>query len=54
MSGQDAADYGQGQVADCCEQGNEPLGSMKCGDFLYWLMDCCLPKKGGVRYSGNC
>ena len=25
---------GQGQVADCCECGNEPSGSIKCGEFL--------------------
>jgi len=23
-----------GQVADACEYGNEPSGSMKCGEFL--------------------
>ena len=22
-----------GQVAGCCECGNEPLGSIKCGEF---------------------
>ena len=25
---------GQGQVADACECGNEPSGSIKCGEFL--------------------
>jgi len=25
---------GQGQVADACEYGNGPSGSMKCGEFL--------------------
>jgi len=25
---------GQGQVADTCECGNEPLGSIKHGEFL--------------------
>ena len=25
---------GQGQVADTCERGNEPSGSIKCGEFL--------------------
>jgi hypothetical protein len=25
---------GWGQVADSCEYGNEPSGSMKCGEFL--------------------
>jgi hypothetical protein len=23
----------RGQVAGCCEDGNEPSGSLKCGDF---------------------
>ena len=23
-----------GKVADACEYGNEPSGSMKCGEFL--------------------
>jgi hypothetical protein len=23
-----------GQMAGCCECGNEPLGSIKCGEFL--------------------
>ena len=25
---------GQGQVADACECGNEPSGSIKCGEYL--------------------
>jgi hypothetical protein len=25
---------GQGQVAGSCEHGNEPLGSIKCREFL--------------------
>jgi len=25
---------GYGQVADVCECGNEPSGSVKCGEFL--------------------
>ena len=28
------ADSGQGQVAGTCECGNEPSGSIKCGEFL--------------------
>jgi len=24
-------------VADACECGNEPSGSVKCGEFLDWL-----------------
>ena len=26
--------YYMGQVADACECGNEPSGSIKCGEFL--------------------
>ena len=32
--GLDGAGSGYGQVAGCCECGNEPLGSIKCGEFL--------------------
>jgi hypothetical protein len=28
------------QVAGSCECGNEPLGSIKCGEFLDWLRTC--------------
>ena len=28
------SDSGQGQVAGTCECSNEPLGSIKCGEFL--------------------
>jgi len=27
-------EIGQGEVAGCCEYGNEPSGSVKCGKFL--------------------
>ena len=27
-------DWAGGQVADACECGNEPSGSVKCGEFL--------------------
>jgi hypothetical protein len=30
----DASDSGQGPVAGSCEHGNEPLGSIKGGEFL--------------------
>jgi hypothetical protein len=30
----DASGSGQGLVAGSCEQGNEPLGSIKGGNFL--------------------
>ena len=31
---------GLGQVAGACECGNEPSGSIKCGEFLDWLKTC--------------
>ena len=33
--GLDSSGSGQGQVAGCCECGNELLGFMKCGKFEY-------------------
>jgi hypothetical protein len=33
--GLDASDLGQEPVAGCCEQGNEPSGSIKGGKFLH-------------------
>jgi hypothetical protein len=33
--GLDRADLGYGQLACTCECGNEPSGSIKCGEFLY-------------------
>jgi hypothetical protein len=32
--GVDWSGWGQWQLADCCEHGNEPLGSVKGGEFL--------------------
>jgi len=32
--GQDRAGSGEGQVVSTCECGNEPSGSIKCGEFL--------------------
>ena len=32
--GLDRAGSGSGQVADTCESGDEPSGSIKCGEFL--------------------
>ena len=32
--GLDCAGPGYRQVADACECGNEPSGSVKCGEFL--------------------
>ena len=34
VCGLDLAGPGQGQVADACECGNEPSGSVKCGNLL--------------------
>ena len=42
---------GQGQVADACEYGNEPSGSMKCGEFLDWLQTSQLLKKDSAPWS---
>jgi hypothetical protein len=33
--GLDRSGSGQGQVACCCEYGNDFSGCMKCGEFLY-------------------
>jgi hypothetical protein len=30
---------GQSIVAGCCEHGDEPSGSVKCGEFLDYLMN---------------
>jgi hypothetical protein len=30
----DRSDSGYGQVADSCKCGNDPSGSIKCGEFL--------------------
>jgi len=32
--GLDRSDSEQGQVTGSCEHGNEPSGSIKCGEFL--------------------
>jgi len=32
--GLDRVDKGYGQLADTCKCGNEPSGSIKCGEFL--------------------
>ena len=37
VCGQDWFGPGYGKVADACECGNEPSGSIKCGEFLDWL-----------------
>jgi hypothetical protein len=35
-------------VADCCERGNEPLGSIQGVEFLDYLSDCMLLKMDSV------
>ena len=35
--GLDRFGSGCGEVAGSCECGNEPLGSITCGEFLDWL-----------------
>ena len=35
--GLDRSGSGQGQVVGACECGNEPWGSIKCGEFLDWM-----------------
>ena len=49
--GLDWAGPGQGQVADACECGNEPSGSMKCGEFLDKLQTSQLLKKDSAPLS---
>jgi hypothetical protein len=34
----------EGAIAGFCEYGNEPSGSIKCGEFLDQLTNCCLFK----------
>jgi hypothetical protein len=33
----DYSTSGKGQVADSCAHGNEPSGSIKCGEFLNYM-----------------
>ena len=49
--GLDRADSGQGQVAGTCECGNEPSGSIKCGEFLEQVRTGQLLKKGPTPWS---
>ena len=45
------AGTGQGQVADSCECGNEPSGSVKCGETLDQLETGQLLKMGCATWS---
>ena len=49
--GLDWAGPGQRQVADACECGNEPSGSVKCGEFLDQLQTSWLLKKDSAPWS---
>ena len=49
--GLDWAGLGQGQVGDACECGNEPSGSVKCGEFLDQLQTSQLLKKDSAPRS---
>ena len=49
--GLDWAGPGQRQVADACECGNEPSGSVKCGEFLDQLQTNQLLKKDSAPWS---
>jgi len=39
------------RVADYCEHGNETSGFIKGGEFVDWLSDYKLPKKGSAPRS---
>jgi hypothetical protein len=49
--GLDWSASGQGQVIGCCECGNEPFCSMKCGKFLADLWTCQLLTKDSAVWS---
>ena len=49
--GLDWAGPGQRQVADVCESGNEPSGSVKCREFLDYLQSSQLLKKDCAPWS---
>jgi len=49
--GLNASGSGQGPVADRSEQGSEPSGSMKGGEFLEQLSDYQFLKKDSVPWS---
>ena len=51
LYGLDWVGPGQRQVADACECGNEPSGSVKCGEFLDQLQTGQLLKKDSAPWS---
>jgi len=44
-------DLAQGQVAGCCEHGNELTGFIKCGELLDHLRNTRILKKGFTPHS---
>ena len=42
--GLDRSGSGQGQMAGTCKRGNEPSGSVSCGEFLDWKTHQVLKK----------
>ena len=51
VMGLDRAGLGQGRVAGTRERGNEPSGSIKCGEFLDQLKTGCLLNKDSATWS---
>ena len=49
--GMDGSGSGQGQVEGTCECGNEPSGSIQCGEFLDQLRTGQLFKKNSAPCS---
>ena len=49
--GLDLAGPGQGQLADACECGNEPSGSVKCEESFDQLQTSQLLKKDSAPWS---
>ena len=49
--GLDRAGSGYGQVAGTCECGDEPSGSIKCREFLDYLITGYLLKKDSTPWS---
>jgi hypothetical protein len=47
----DRAGSGSGQVAGTCECGNEPSGSINCGEYLAKMKTCKLFKKDSATWS---
>jgi hypothetical protein len=49
--GVERSSSGQGQVAGSCECGNEPLVSIKCGEFFEYLRKCQLLRKESTPWN---